>query len=195
MDKILAVIIIFLGITFSLAGILAMGAVPKIFQSAEITNETKSETENQTKLIIDYFEGQNKLMINQFLRENNTTHRLLIGLNDSLIKEDQALKNQGVMIKAIKADQDMNRVIAKQIFNVSTQHEIVARDHNKLQTKVDNMTQDIYDLLEEADRRNFNATMTNKAILNNLTQELKEIKTLHKEIKQELESINHTSKS
>jgi hypothetical protein len=195
MDKILAVIIIFLGITFSLAGILAMGAVPKIFQSAEITNETKSETENQTKLIIDYFEGQNKLMINQFLRENNTTHRLLIGLNDSLIKEDQALKNQGVMIKAIKADQDMNRVIAKQIFNVSTQHEIVARDHNKLQTKVDNMTQDIYDLLEEADRRNFNATMTNKAILNNLTQELKEIKTLHKEIKQELESINHTTKS
>jgi hypothetical protein len=195
MDKILAVIIIFLGITFSLAGILAMGAVPKIFQSAEITNETKSETENQTKLIIDYFEGQNKLMINQFLRENNTTHRLLIGLNDSLIKEDQALKNQGVMIKAIKADQDMNRVIAKQIFNVSKQHEIVAKDHNKLQTKVDNMTQDIYDLLEEADRRNFNATMTNKAILNNLTQELKEIKTLHKEIKQELESINHTTKS
>jgi hypothetical protein len=184
MDKILAVILIFIVMMIIMAAVIVMGAVPKIFQSAEITNETKSETLNQTEIIIK-----------QFQRENNTTNKLLMGLNDSLTKEDQALKNQAIMLKAIKADQDMNRVIAKQIFNISTQHEKVARDHNKLQTKVDNMTQDIYDLLEEADERNFNATMTNKAILNNLTKELKEIKTLHKEIKQELESINHTSKS
>jgi hypothetical protein len=172
MDKILAIIIIFLGISFLMAGILAMGAVPKIFQTGE-------ETTNQTEIIIK-----------QFQRENNTTNKLLMGLNDSLTKEDQALKNQAIMLKAIKVDQDMNRVIAKQIFNVSKQHEIVAKDHNKLQLKVDNMTQDIYDLLKEADKRNFQATMANKALLNNLTEELKEIKTLHKEIKQEIESIN-----
>jgi hypothetical protein len=183
MDKMLVVITIFIAICFAMVGVYSMGIVPTIF-------DTKEETTNQTKLIIDYFEGQNKLMIDQFHRENNTTQKLLIGLNDSLIKEDQALRNQGVMIKAIKVDQDMNRVIAKQIFNVSKQHEIVAKDHNKLQLKVDNMTQDIYDLLKEADKRNFQATMANKALLNNLTEELKEIKTLHKEIKQEIESIN-----
>jgi hypothetical protein len=170
MDKILAIIIIFLGISFLMAGILAMGAVPKIFQTGE-------ETTNQTEIIIK-----------QFQRENNTTNKLLMGLNDSLTKEDQALKNQAIMLKAIKVDQDMNRVIAKQIFNVSKQHEIVAKDHNKLQLKVDNMTQDIYDLLESADNRNYEVNTYNKKILDNITKVIEDLKSVHQEILNKLDS-------
>jgi Fe2+ transport system protein B len=177
----LVVITIFIAICFAMVGVYSMGIVPTIF-------DTKEETTNQTKLIIDYFEGQNKLMIDQFHRENNTTQKLLIGLNDSLIKEDQALRNQGVMIKAIKVDQDMNRVIAKQIFNVSKQHEIVAKDHNKLQLKVDNMTQDIYDLLESADNRNYEVNTYNKKILDNITKVIEDLKSVHQEILNKLDS-------
>jgi uncharacterized protein YlxW (UPF0749 family) len=82
----------------------------------------------------------------------------------------------------------MNRVIAKQIFNVSKQHEIVAKDHNKLQLKVDNMTQDIYDLLESADNRNYEVNTYNKKILDNITKVIEDLKSVHQEILNKLDS-------
>jgi hypothetical protein len=141
----LVVITIFIAICFAMVGVYSMGIVPTIF-------DTKEETTNQTKLIIDYFEGQNKLMIDQFHRENNTTQKLLIGLNDSRI-----------MIEKLNESLQQN-------LNISKEHQTVAKDHDSIQT-------------------------IQGRLLQNLTEELKEIKTLHKEIKQEIESINNNSKS
>jgi membrane glycosyltransferase len=140
MDKILAIIIIFLGISFLMAGILAMGAVPKIFQTGE-------ETTNQTEIIIKHFE-----------RENNTTNKLLNSMNQSLVNEDKAIRNQGIMIEKLNESLQQN-------LNISKEHQTVAKDHDSIQT-------------------------IQGRLLQNLTEELKEIKTLHKEIKQEIESIN-----
>jgi hypothetical protein len=186
MDKQLTIIIIFLAIMFTLAGVLVMGAVPKIFQTSETANETKVETQNQTEIILK-----------QFQRENNTTQRVLSNQGVVIDKLDKSLSNQHLMLLGINTtisqnhnDLAQNLNVSRQNQNISKQHQIVAIDHDKLQVKVDNMTQDIYDLLEEADKRNFNATMTNKVILNNLTKELKEIKSLHKEILKELKTLN-----
>lgn len=74
-DKQLLIIIIFLGVTFSLAGILVMGAVPKIFQSADKINQTQ-EIVNET--LLQQHEDQARL--------NQTIH------------EDQARRNQSQTI-------------------------------------------------------------------------------------------------
>jgi|SRR5215203_81581 len=48
-DKQLTVIIIFLALMFTIAGILVMGAVPKIFENADISNQTQGIL-NQTQI-------------------------------------------------------------------------------------------------------------------------------------------------
>jgi type II secretory pathway pseudopilin PulG len=63
MDKMLFFIIIFLAIVVTMSAILAMGAVPKIFQTGEQVNKTQ-ETLNQTQLII----------MAQQQRDNQTRH-------------------------------------------------------------------------------------------------------------------------
>src|SRR5215211_4015199 len=49
MDRQLIIIIIFLAIVFSFASVLVMGAVPKIFENADISNQTQ-QILNQTQI-------------------------------------------------------------------------------------------------------------------------------------------------
>jgi hypothetical protein len=183
MDKMLVIIIIFLAVTFVFAGILIMGAVPELFKQGEQLDQAliqQHEDEARANQTLHEDQARDK-QATQIVKETNKSinvleHRLTKFINESV--------NRSI------TGQIERQAIIDNVLNISKQHEIVAKDHNILQVKVQNITEQIYNLLKEADERNFQATMANKALLNNLTEELKEIKTLHKEIKQEIESIN-----
>jgi hypothetical protein len=129
MDRMLAIIIIFLGITFSLAAVLAMGAVPAIFQNKDTLNVTKEETQNQTEIIVK-----------QFQRDNNTTQKILQNQNKSL-------SNQALLLEQNHNDILVNQHLSQRIDNItndiliiSKEHKIVAKDHDAILIEAQNTT-------------------------------------------------------
>ena len=182
MDKILAIIIIFLGIIFSLVGVFSMGVVPKIFETSETSNETKQETANQTEIILK-----------QFHRENNTTHQIISNQGVVIDKLNQSLENQRVMLVQLNKTVVHNQKDIELNLDISKEHKQVAKDHDIIQGNVQNVTEEIYELLKIADERNYQATKNNTKLLTNLTEALKEINILHKEIKELLESANRNT--
>lgn len=162
MDKILAVIIIFIAMMFLMAAVLAMGAVPKIFQTGEKIDQT---------LIQKHEDEARESQKFQIIQETNKS------LNQSMTTlENRLYKFMNLSAERSEKGQQERQKIIDEILNVSSQHDKVAKDHNILQTKVQNMTEQIYDLLKDADERNYLATINNTKILVNLTEELKEIK-------------------
>jgi Na+-transporting methylmalonyl-CoA/oxaloacetate decarboxylase gamma subunit len=66
-DKTLLIIVIFLSITILMAAILAMGAIPQIFRSAEKINQTQ-EIINQTQIQLHEDEAREK-QVTQILNQ------------------------------------------------------------------------------------------------------------------------------
>jgi len=122
-----------------------------IVDTNQTANETKVETQNQTKLLIDYFD-----------RENNTTHKVLsnqgrqIALLENESKtgskllsqlEEQSNQSQ-IIIKTLEILSSQNLNISKQIFNVSKEHVSVSKDHDILLLNTGNVTEEIRSNLE-----------------------------------------------
>ena len=164
MDKILAVVAIFIVICVILASVIAMGAVPAIF-------ENKAETANQTDIII-----------RQFQRENNTTHQIISNQGIVIDKLNQSLENQRVMLLQMNKTIVHNQEDLALNLNISREHKQVAKDHDTIQGNVQSVTEQIYELLKKADERNFQATKNNTKLLTNITKHVEEIKKIHKEL-------------
>lgn len=163
MDKMLVIIIIFLGVSFLMAAVLVMGAVPKIFQNSETINKTQ-EIINQTQIQLHEDEAREKQKF-EIIRETNRS------MNESLVNlENRFYQFMNLSAERSEKGQQERAKIIDNILNLSKKQEII-------QIKVQNMTNEIYDLLKRADERNFQATITNKGILVNLTEKLKEIKS------------------
>lgn len=137
MDKMLAIIIIFLGISALMAAILAMGAVPKIFQNAEVINQTQDETKNQTEIILK-----------QFQRENNTTQKILENQNQSLSNQAILIKDMQKSIKQNYLAIEQNHNISNYILNISNEHKQVAKDHDRIVIEAQNTTRHVAKELE-----------------------------------------------
>lgn len=140
----LAVIIIFLSISALMAAILAMGAVPKIFQNAEVINQTQDETKNQTDIIIK-----------QFQRENNTTHKILYNQNVSLQNQQKLIEDMDKTIEQNHVDIAMNvnvsqniQNITDEILKISQEHKQVAKDHDRIVIEAQNTTNYVEQELE-----------------------------------------------
>jgi hypothetical protein len=162
MDKQLLIIIIFLAVTFSLAGILVMGAVPKIFQTGEQVNQTQASL-NQTQLFIMQTQHEDQARENQSNKINRETNKSINDLENRLY--------------------DFMNLSAKR-------SEIGAQERQIIINQLQNQTKQIYELLQTADNRNYEVNTMNLKILGNLTKELKEIKSLHKEIMEGLKTFN-----
>src|SRR5688572_30294034 len=92
MDKQLLIIIIFLVVTISLASLLVMGAVPKIFQTGEQINQTQTLI-NQTKHEDDARDIQRYLIVNETNNSMNNVEQHLVELiNETREDEKQAEK-------------------------------------------------------------------------------------------------------
>ena len=162
----LVIIIIFISVSFLMASVLVMGAVPKIFQNSETINKTQ-EIINQTQIQLHEDESREKQKF-EIIRETNRS------MNESLSNlENRFYQFMNLSSERSEKGQQERAKIIDNVLNLSKKQEII-------QIKVQNMTNEIYDLLKRADERNFQATITNKQILVNLTEELKEIKALHK---------------
>jgi type II secretory pathway pseudopilin PulG len=139
-DKTLLIIVIFLSITILMAAILAMGAIPQIFRSAEKINQTQ-EIINQTQIQLHEDEAREK-QVTQILnqvkviitehhdelenyvdRQNNTTRKLLIN-QENMIHGIELLLNTTVtkisdnQLKVTKYGTENNaigRAIAKEL--------------------------------------------------------------------------------
>lgn len=108
--------------------------------------------------------------------------------------EDAARENQSEKINR-ETNKSINELEERlyDFMNLSVDRaEKGAKERQIIIDKLKNQTQQIYSLLQTADNRNFEVNTKNLKILTNLTEELKEIKAVHKEI---LEAINSTTKS
>lgn len=157
MDKMLAFIIIFLGISILMAAILAMGAVPKIFQSAEKINQTQ-ELVNQTQIQIheDQAREQQK---SQIIKETNKSINILQDNLTELMIDSQKRSEKG---------QSERQTIINEILNVSKQHDKVAKDHDRMQKGISNVTNYIQKELErygENSIKQFNQILDNQETL------------------------------
>jgi hypothetical protein len=194
------IILIALGLSFIF--LWQIGTFSSNLQTKNIANETKQdveitkyETENQTKLIIDYFD-----------RQNNTTHKILSELHEDDVKKLQMLGmlnqseiNQdiilGNMTDAMKQNHDilnfLNQSIKNQetmiaqnhnhtleLLQVSNEHKIVAQDHDMLQQISSNIT-------------NLTSNELNRYGENSILK-LNEITDTQKEILKKLRVINNT---
>ena len=99
MDKMLVIIIIFLAVTFTLAGILVMGAVPKIFQTSEKIDQTLVQQYE------DHARDQLRLQI-----INETNHSLLNLENNLMDFIDESTERS---IKGAEQRQQIIHSIAK----------------------------------------------------------------------------------
>jgi hypothetical protein len=132
MDKILAVIIVFLGITFSLAGILAMGAVPKIFQTGEkvdqslIQQHEDQARENQSnKITRETNKSINELEQRLYKFFNVSAERSERGQQErqKLLQDNQLLfRNQEAMLKGIQ--KILNEAVTKM-----TEHQLTIKKY------------------------------------------------------------------
>jgi hypothetical protein len=179
----LIIIIIFLGIVFSLAGVLAMGAIPEIFKQGEQLDQA----------LIQQHEYEARA--NQTLHEDVAREEQAAKINRETNKSINDLENRlynfmNLSSKRSEIGAQERAMIANEVLNISQQHDRVAKDHNTLQIKMQNMTTEIYNLLKMAAERNYQATLKNTEVLANLTKELREIKSLHKEIMEGLKTLN-----
>ena len=160
MDKVLAIIIIFISMMVIMTAFLAMGAVPEIFRQGKQIDQA----------LIQQHEDESRA--NQTEKINRETNKSINDLEERLY--------------------DFMNLSAKRSEKGQIERQLII---NQLQ----NQTQQIYSLLQTADNRNFEVNTKNLKILTNLTEELKEIKSLHKEIKEQLihdnRTINSTAKS
>lgn len=126
----LTVIIIFIAMMIIIAAILAMGAIPKIFQNAEVITDTQNETKNQTEIIIK-----------QFQRENNTTQKILSNQNSSLI-------NQAYLLQSLSTTIDHIDSMADQILNISSELQSTRDEHDRIVVEAQNTTNHVEQELE-----------------------------------------------
>jgi hypothetical protein len=186
MDKMLAIIIIFLGITFSLAGLLVMGAVPELFKQGDqldqalIQQHEDEARENQTK-----HEDQARDI--QYQMENAARDKQ----RDQIVKEtNKSINNlEQRLVKFINESSNRSvagaverQLILDNILNVSKRTDVVVKDHDIIQNQVANQTKQTYNLLDKVAERNYEGTLKNKELLTNLTKEVEEIKKIHKQL-------------
>jgi predicted PurR-regulated permease PerM len=157
MDKILAVIIIFLAITFSLAGILAMGAIPELFKQGKQLDQA----------LVQQHEDEGRA--NQSATILRETNKSITDLEHRLVKFINESTNRS-LVGAEERQKIMDNI-------------------NIVQEKVDNTTKQTYDLLKLADQRNFEATMKNNKLIDNLTKTVNELKQMHDSIIKTLDEI------
>jgi predicted P-loop ATPase/GTPase len=98
MDKILAIILIFVAMMIIMAAVLAMGAVPKIYQGVEISNQTLIQQHED-----DARNNQSQLILNNTSRviynhQKDLEEYMTILFNDN----HQLLQNQETMLKGIQ---------------------------------------------------------------------------------------------
>jgi hypothetical protein len=126
MDKMLVIIIIFLAVSFLMAAILAMGAVPKIFQTdAKVDQALIQKHEDEAR------EAQKFQIVtetNKSLNQSITTleNRLYKFMNESQTRSE-------------KGQQERQKII-DEILNVSSQHDKVAKDHDIILIEAQNTT-------------------------------------------------------
>jgi hypothetical protein len=157
MDKILAIIIIFLSVMFIMAGILAMGAVPEIFRQGEQIDQT---------LVQQHEDNARANQSTMILRETNKSINLLEYRIIKFINESEN--------RSLTAELERQKIID----NIDV-----------VQTKVENTTKQTYDLLKQADQRNFEATMKNNKLIDNLTKTIVELKQMHDSIIKALDEL------
>lgn len=148
MDRMLAIIILFLGAMILTAAVVAMGAVPAIFTTKDLVNQTlliqhaenqsmrqmqhediqrfmqSSEIRNNTKDLLE--EHDNKVR-DYIMRENNTTNRILEELKNNTSQNIMILKNQE---------------------KVMGQHNKISKDHDRIQDLIKNVTMENNEMLK-----------------------------------------------
>jgi hypothetical protein len=102
--------------------------------------------------------------------------------------EDEARENQSTLIlrETNKSLLELEHRIIKFI-NESTNRSLTGQiergmildNIDVVQTKVENITNNTYDLLKQADKRNFEATINNKKLIENLTNAINDLTQLH----------------
>jgi hypothetical protein len=176
-----------------MAAILVMGTVPKIFQTSDkIDQALVQQHEDEARANQTLHEDLEREKQKSFENEQRDKQRDLIvketnkSMNDL---EQRLVKFMNQSTNRSLAGSLERRVLLDNILNVSQQHDKVAKDHNILQTKVENTTKQTYDLLKTADERNFEATMNNNNLIDNLTQTVEEIKQMHTSIMKTLKIV------
>ena len=162
----LVIIIIFLAITFTLAGVLVMGAVPKIFQTGEQVNQTQT-TLNQTHLFLmeqeardnqtkyedqarlnqTIFQIQHEDLAREIQQQTENTERdkqryLIINeTNTSLnrLEDNIMLYINESTERSLQGAQERQKIM-DEILNISKQHDKVAKDHDMISREVGNVT-------------------------------------------------------
>ena len=128
MDKIGLFIIAFIVMFVLTASLLITGTVPVIFNTGIVVNETKFESQNQTRIMMDF--------VSLYLKNMDTDTKTAVS---ELVVAD-------ILAKKASEKQDMilniNQNITNQILNMS-------EEHKQITTKIDNITQLNYELLEK----------------------------------------------
>jgi hypothetical protein len=141
-DKINLLIIAFITICIILAGLMVTGTVPEIFHTGSIANETKYESKNQTKMLVDFI----ALYLANIDKETKRTAAELAAAKVTLENQEQSLRNQEQSLINQGEILYENRNITQDILKISQEHKDVAQGHDILQKKGDNLTEEIANL-------------------------------------------------
>lgn len=160
----LVIIIIFLAVSFLMAGILAMGAIPKIFQSADKINQTQ-ELVNQTQIQLHEDEARQNQTDHEDRARFMQAQQIRNDIRQLLEEHDNRTKNY------IQRENNTTQRILQNQEIVMAQHQKVGIDHNKIQDLVKNITLENNQMLKKFGSEN-NAMLRGilKALNLNATQ-------------------------
>jgi predicted PurR-regulated permease PerM len=80
MDKMIAIIVMFMVVSFIMAGILITGAIPQIFQTGEIIKSDQATLKDVKRGLIKLYNATTDFIE----REQNTTHHILEQQNQAI---------------------------------------------------------------------------------------------------------------
>lgn len=147
MDKMLAIIILFLGAMIITAAILAMGAVPQIFRTAERT-DTLETVLNESLIVKQQQEALDKQAQAENLQRDKQRYQIINETNKTVRDMGDELKQymNDSENRSVKAAKERNAIM-NEILNVSNQHDKVSQEHDKILIEAQNTTNHVEDEL------------------------------------------------
>src|SRR5215212_5248542 len=176
MDRQLVIIIIFLAIVFSFASVLVMGAVPKIFENAEISNQTQGIL-NQTQVQLPEDASRNNQTLFEMRHEeqgrtNQTKHndmqlqrvtdRLMPFINASVERSEIGQQErQAILGNVLELQTEVKNLTksielnTEQILNLTKNDYTGATSHREMSTMHHDKILELMDGLDQNLKGNF----------------------------------------
>jgi len=182
---ILSVVIVFV----VSASLLAMGAVPKIFQTASDVNQTNILLA-QRIAITDQQKHEDEARYNQTQHEDLARDRQVVTISKHMDRQiDGVQRNLTDFITASEKRSEIGMkergailhnisMVLDSLTNKSADHDTMAVNMNKMQIKLNNITEEILDVLNQFGKGNRQLGIDNKSLLENLTRSVEEIRVI-----------------